>query len=70
MCVDVVGQVLPIDALDVCCGPQDGHAQWGALISHSVEVVEYHLLHLLVHLLQDHAVFPLNLTGSQLWVLD
>ena len=73
MRVDVVGQVLPIDALDVGGGSQDGHAQWGALIGHSVEVVKYHLLNLLVHLLhlsQDNATFPLNLVGPQFRVLD
>ena len=64
MGIDVTGQVLSVDALDILSGPQDGHAQGRALIRHCVEVVEDDLLNLLVHLLhltQDHTAFTLNL---------
>lgn len=70
--LDVVGQVVPRDGLDVLPGTKDGTTEGLALESGSVKVVENDLLQLLVNLLlltQDHVSLALNGTGLQFGVL-
>ena len=52
MCGDVVQKVISADSLDVPGGPEDGPAKGRGLVGSGVEVVEYDLLYLLVHLLR------------------
>ena len=64
MSVDVVGQIITTDPLDVLSGAQNGHAEGRTLVGYGVEVVEDDFFHLLVHLFhltQDHAPLPLYL---------
>lgn len=70
--LDVVGQVLPGDGLDVLLGAEDGAAKGLGLVSGGVKVVEDNLLELLVNLLllaQDHITLTLNGTSLELGVL-
>ena len=70
--LDVVGQVVTGDGLDVLLGAEDGAAKGLALVSGGVQVVEDDLLELLVNLLllaQDHITLTLNSTGLELRVL-
>jgi hypothetical protein len=70
--LDVVGQVVTGDGLDVLLGAEDGAAKGLALVSGGVQVVEDDLLELLVNLLllaQDHVTLTLNSTGLELGVL-
>lgn len=70
--LDVVGQVIPRDSLDVLLGTKDGTTEGLALECGGMEVVENNLLQLLVNLLllaQDHISLALNGTGLQLGVL-
>ena len=48
---DVVNDVLPADFLDVLGGSQDGPPEGRALVGVGVDVVEDHLLDLLLHFL-------------------
>ena len=71
--LDVVDQVLALDALDVLLGSEDGAAEGLALERGGVQVVEDDLLELLVDLLlltQDHITLPLDRGGLQLGVLE
>lgn len=71
--LDVVGQVVPRDGLDVLLGAEDGATKGLALVSGGVEVVENNLLELLVNLLllaQDHITLTLDGGGLQLGVLE
>lgn len=71
--LDVVDQVLALDALDVLLRSEDGAAEGVALESGGVQVVEDNLLELLVDLLlltQDHITLPLDGGGLQLGVLE
>lgn len=70
--LDVVGQVVPGDGLDVLLGAEDGAAKGLGLVSGGVKVVEDNLLELLVDLLllaQNHITLTLNGTNLQLGVL-
>ena len=70
--LDVVGQVVPGDGLDVLLGAEDGAAKGLALVSSGVKVVEDNLLELFVNLLllaQDHITLTLNGTSLELGVL-
>lgn len=70
--LDVVGQVVPGDGLDVLLGAEDGAAKGLGLVSGGVKVVEDNLLELLVNLLllaQDHITLTLNGTSLELGVL-
>jgi hypothetical protein len=71
--LDVVGQVVTGDGLDVLLGAEDGAAKGLALVSGSVKVVEDNLLELLVNLLllaQDNTALALDGTGLELGVLE
>ena len=71
--LDVVGQVVPGDGLDVLLGAEDGATKGLALVSSGVQVVEDNLLELLVNLLllaQDHIALALDGTRLQLGVLE
>ena len=71
--LDVVGQVLPGDGLDVLLGTEDGASKGLGLVSGGVKVVEDNLLELLVNLLllaQDHITLTLNGTSLELGVLE
>jgi hypothetical protein len=71
--LDVVGQVLAGDGLDVLLGAEDGATEGLALVSGGVEVVEDNLLELLVNLLllaQDNITLTLNGSGLELGVLE
>lgn len=71
--LDVVGQVVTGDGLDVLLGAEDGAAKRLALVSSGVQVVEDNLLKLLVNLLllaQDDIALTLNSTGFELGVLE
>lgn len=71
--LDVVGQVVTGDGLDVLLGTEDGAAKGLALVSGGVKVVEDNLLELLVNLLllaQDHIALTLDGTGLELRVLE
>jgi len=71
--LDVVGQVLPGDGLDVLPGAEDGATEGLALVSGGVKVVKDNLLELLVNLLllaQDHIALTLDGGGLQLGVLE
>ena len=73
MCWHVIHQVLSIDPLNILSGSEYGPAEGRTLVGNGVEVVEYHLFHLLLHFLhlsEDHASLPLNLTLTQGGVLD
>ena len=64
MSSDIVGQIIPANLLDILRGSEYSHAQGGALVGNGMEMVKYHLLYLLLHLLhlsEDHAPFSLNL---------
>lgn len=70
--LDVFGQVVPGDGLDVLLGAEDGAAKGLGLVSGGVKVVEDNLLELLVNLLllaQDHITLTLNGTSLELGVL-
>lgn len=70
--LDVVGQVVPGDGLDVLLGAEDGAAKGLGLVGGGVKVVEDNLLELLVNLLllaQDHITLTLNGTSLELGVL-
>jgi hypothetical protein len=70
--LDVVGQVVPGDGLDVLLGAEDGASKGLGLVSSGVKVVEDNLLKLLVNLLllaQDHITLTLNGTSLELGVL-
>lgn len=70
--LDVVGQVVPGDGLDVLLGAEDGASKGLGLVSGGVKVVEDNLLELLVNLLllaQDHIALTLNGTSLELRVL-
>lgn len=70
--LDVVGQVVTGDGLDVLPGTKDGTTEGLGLVRGGVEVVEDNLLQLLVNLLlltQDHIPLALNSTRLQLGVL-
>lgn len=71
--LDVVGQVVPGDSLDVLLGAEDGATKGLALVSSGVEVVEDDLLELLVNLLllaQNHITLTLDGGGLKLGVLE
>ena len=71
--LDVVGEVVAGDGLDVLLGAKDRAAQGLALVGGGVQVVEDDLLQLLVNLLllaQDHVALALDGTGLQLRVLQ
>lgn len=70
--LDVFGQVVPGDGLDVLLGAEDGAAKGLGLVSGGVQVVEDDLLKLLVNLLllaQDHIALTLNGASLELGVL-
>lgn len=70
--LDVVGQVLPGDGLDVLLGAEDGATKGLALVSGGVKVVKDDLLELLVNLLllaQDDVALTLNGGRLKLGVL-
>ena len=70
--LDVVGQVVPGDGLDVLLGAEDGAAEGLVLEGSGVEVVEDNLLELLVDLLlltEDDVALALDGSGLQLGVL-
>lgn len=70
--LDVVGQVVPGDGLDILLGAEDGAAKGLGLVSGGVKVVENNLLELLVNLLllaKDHIALALNGTSLELGVL-
>ena len=71
--LDVVGQVVTGDGLDVLLGAEDGAAKGLGLVGGSVQVVEDNLLELLVNLLllaQDHIALTLNGASLELGVLE
>lgn len=71
--LDVVGQVLAGDGLDVLLGAEDGATEGLTLVSGGVKVVEDNLLELLVNLLllaQDNVTLALNGSGLELGVLE
>lgn len=71
--LDVVGQVVAGDGLDVLLGAEDGAAKGLALVSGGVKVVEDDLLELLVNLLllaEDHIALTLDGTSLELGVLE
>ena len=73
MCRYIIHQVLSIDLLNILRGSKYGPPEGRALVGNGVEVVEYHLFDLLLHLLhlsEDHASLPLDLTLAQGRVLD
>ena len=73
MCRHIIHQILSIDLLNILRGSKNGPPEGRALVGNGVEVVEYHLFNLLLHFLhlaEDHASLPLNLTLAQGWVLD
>lgn len=53
MCGDIAPQVVSVDLLNVGSGTEDGASQRGALVGCGVEVVEYHLLYLLIYFLEE-----------------
>ncbi len=58
-----VGEVVADDAVDVVDGPEDGVAEGLAVVRGGVQVVEYHLAHVLVHLVhlpQDGAALSVH----------
>ena len=70
--LDVLGQVVPGDGLDVLLGAEDGAAKGLGLVGGSVQVVEDNLLELLVNLLllaQDHITLTLDGASLKLGVL-
>ena len=69
----IIHQVLSVDLLDILSGSEYGPPEGRALVGYGVEVVEYHLFHLLLHLLhlsEDHASLSLDLALTQGGVLD
>lgn len=71
--LDVVGQVVPRNSLDVLLGAEDGATKGLALVSGGVEVIEDNLLELLVNLLllaQNHITLALDCGGLELGVLE
>jgi hypothetical protein len=71
--LDVVGQVLAGDGLDVLLGAEDGATEGLTLESGGVEVVEDNLLELLVNLFlltEDHITLALDSSGLKLGVLE
>jgi len=71
--LDVVDEVLSLDALDVLGGAEDGAAEWLSLESGGVEVVEDNFLELLVNLLglsEDNVTLALNGGLLELGVLE
>lgn len=71
--LDVVGQVVPRDSLDVLLGAENGATKGLTLVSGGVEVVEDDLLELLVNLLllaQNHITLTLDGGGLELGVLE
>lgn len=53
MCGDVAPQVISVDLFNVGCGTENGASQRGTLIGCGMEVVEYHLLYLLIYFLEE-----------------
>lgn len=71
--LNVVGQVLPADGLDVLLGAEDGTTKGLALVSGGVQVVKNNLLKLLVNLLllaQDDVALALDGGRLELRVLE
>jgi hypothetical protein len=71
--LDVVGQVLAGDGLDVLPGAEDGAAKGLGLVGSGVKVIEDNLLELFVNLLllaEDHIALTLDGTGLELGVLE
>ena len=71
--LDVVGQVLAGDGLDVLLRAEDGATEGLTLVSGGVKVVEDNLLELLVNLLllaQDNVALALDGGGLELGVLE
>jgi hypothetical protein len=71
--LDVVGQVIPGDSLDVLLGTEDGATKGLVLESSGVQMVKDNLLELLVNLLlltQNHISLTLDSSGLQLRVLQ
>lgn len=71
--LNVVGQVLPADGLDVLLGAEDGTTKGLALVSGGVQVVEDNFLKLLVNLLllaQDDVALALDGGRLELRVLE
>ena len=71
--LDVVGQVLAGDGLDVLLGAEDGATEGLTLESGGVEVVEDNLLELLVNLFlltEDDITLALDSSGLKLGVLE
>lgn len=71
--LDVVDQVITLDALDVLLGSEDGAAERLVLESSGMQVVENNLLELLVNLLlltQNHISLPLDSGRLELRVLE
>lgn len=71
--LDVVGQVLAGNSLDVLLGAENGATEGLALVSSGVQVVEDNLLELLVNLLllaQDHITLTLDGCWLELGVLE
>lgn len=71
--LDIVGQVVPRDGLDVLLGAENGATKGLALVSGGVKVVKNHLLELLVNLLlltENHITLTLDGGGLQLGVLE
>ena len=71
--LDVVGEVLAGNSLDVLLGAENGATEGLALVSSGVQVVEDNLLELLVNLLllaQNHITLTLDGCGLELGVLE
>ena len=69
----IIHQILSIDLLNILRGSENGPPEGRALVGNGMEVVKYHLFHLLLHLLhltEDHTSLPLDLTLAQGRVLD
>lgn len=71
--LDVVNEVITLDALDVLGWAKDGAAEWLSLEGSGVQVVEDNLLELLVNLLRlakDHVALTLDGALVELRVLE
>ena len=49
---DIINDVFPADFINILGGPQDGPPEGRALVGVGMDVVEDHLLHLLLYLLE------------------
>ena len=47
----IATEVVSVDSLDVGSWSKNGHPKRGALVGQGMEMVKYHLLYLLLHLL-------------------